>query len=100
MINRPLFVSYGIYGAGSISLIFEAPESPIYLSIFSLAGECFWGVPKFVSQGAEVLKLRQLATRVNELENIRQFLTGTALTVVLDAVFSVVYRTHLTSCKT
>jgi HlyB family type I secretion system ABC transporter len=28
---------------------------------------------------------------VNELENIRQFLTGTALTVVLDAVFSVIY---------
>lgn len=33
----------------------------------------------------------ELATRVNELENIRKFLTGTALTVVLDAVFSVVY---------
>ncbi|WP_299403330.1 peptidase domain-containing ABC transporter [Acaryochloris sp. IP29b_bin.148] len=33
----------------------------------------------------------ELATRVNELENIRKFMTGTALTVVLDAVFSVVY---------
>ena len=33
----------------------------------------------------------ELATRVNELENIRKFLTGTALTVVLDAVFSVIY---------
>ena len=33
----------------------------------------------------------ELATRVNELENIRQFLTTTALTVVLDAVFSVIY---------
>ncbi len=33
----------------------------------------------------------ELATRVNELENIRRFLTGTALTVVLDAVFSVIY---------
>ncbi|MEM9804331.1 MAG: peptidase domain-containing ABC transporter [Cyanobacteria bacterium P01_D01_bin.56] len=33
----------------------------------------------------------ELSSRVNELENIRQFLTGTALTVVLDAVFSVVY---------
>ncbi|RUT08283.1 hypothetical protein DSM106972_014510 [Dulcicalothrix desertica PCC 7102] len=33
----------------------------------------------------------ELATRVGELENIRQFLTGTALTVVIDAVFSVVY---------
>lgn len=33
----------------------------------------------------------ELSSRINELENIRQFLTGTALTVVLDAVFSVVY---------
>ncbi|MEP0919928.1 peptidase domain-containing ABC transporter [Leptolyngbya sp. DQ-M1] len=33
----------------------------------------------------------ELATRVNELEHIRQFLTGTALTVVLDAIFSVIY---------
>ncbi|MDY7015121.1 MAG: ABC transporter transmembrane domain-containing protein, partial [Cyanobacteriota bacterium] len=33
----------------------------------------------------------ELSSRVNELENIRSFLTGTALTVVLDAVFSVVY---------
>ncbi|MBZ8180796.1 peptidase domain-containing ABC transporter [Oscillatoria salina] len=33
----------------------------------------------------------ELSSRVNELENIRKFLTGTALTVVLDAVFSVVY---------
>lgn len=33
----------------------------------------------------------ELASRVNELENIRSFLTGTALTVVLDAIFSVVY---------
>ena len=33
----------------------------------------------------------ELSTRVNELENIRRFLTGTALTVVLDAIFSVIY---------
>jgi ATP-binding cassette subfamily B protein len=33
----------------------------------------------------------ELATRINELENVRQFLTGTALTVVLDAIFSVIY---------
>ncbi|HBL10944.1 MAG TPA: type I secretion system permease/ATPase [Cyanobacteria bacterium UBA11162] len=33
----------------------------------------------------------ELSSRINELENIRQFLTGTALTVVLDAVFSVLY---------
>jgi ATP-binding cassette subfamily B protein len=33
----------------------------------------------------------ELGTRINELETIRRFLTGTALTVVLDAVFSIVY---------
>lgn len=33
----------------------------------------------------------EISSRINELENIRQFLTGTALTVVLDAIFSVVY---------
>ncbi|HIK54104.1 MAG TPA: peptidase domain-containing ABC transporter [Synechococcales cyanobacterium M55_K2018_004] len=33
----------------------------------------------------------ELSTRIGELENIRNFLTGTALTVVLDAVFSVIY---------
>ncbi|MBD2578048.1 peptidase domain-containing ABC transporter [Oscillatoria sp. FACHB-1406] len=33
----------------------------------------------------------ELTSRINELENIRSFLTGTALTVVLDAIFSVVY---------
>ena len=33
----------------------------------------------------------ELSSRVGELEQIRSFLTGTALTVVLDAVFSVIY---------
>ena len=33
----------------------------------------------------------EISTRVNELEKIRQFLTGTALTVVLDCIFSVIY---------
>ncbi|NMG07565.1 peptidase domain-containing ABC transporter [Brasilonema sp. UFV-L1] len=36
-------------------------------------------------------RIGELADRINELENIRKFLTGTVLTVVLDAVFSVVY---------
>lgn len=33
----------------------------------------------------------ELAARISELENIRQFLTGTFLTVVLDVLFSVIY---------
>lgn len=33
----------------------------------------------------------ELSARLSELENIRQFLTGTSLTVVLDVIFSVLY---------
>ena len=33
----------------------------------------------------------ELSSRIGELENIRRFLTGTALTVILDAIFSVIY---------
>ena len=33
----------------------------------------------------------ELSSRVGELENIRSFLTGTALTVVMDSIFSVIY---------
>ena len=33
----------------------------------------------------------ELSSRVGELEQIRSFLTGTALTVVLDAIFSIIY---------
>jgi ATP-binding cassette, subfamily B, bacterial HlyB/CyaB len=36
-------------------------------------------------------RVGELSTRIAELENIRNFMTGTALTVVLDAVFSIVY---------
>ena len=33
----------------------------------------------------------EVSSRINELEKIRRFLTGTALTVVLDACFSLIY---------
>ena len=33
----------------------------------------------------------EVSSRINELQKIRRFLTGTALTVVLDAVFAVIY---------
>jgi len=39
----------------------------------------------------EARRVGDTVARVQELEEIRQFLTGTALTVVLDSVFSVVY---------
>jgi len=36
-------------------------------------------------------KVGEVSTRINELENIRSFLTGTALTAILDTIFSVIY---------
>jgi ATP-binding cassette, subfamily B, bacterial len=39
----------------------------------------------------EARRVGDTVARVQELENIRQFLTGTALTIVLDAIFTVVY---------
>ena len=33
----------------------------------------------------------ELGTRIAELEKIRNFLTGQALTTVLDAIFSIIY---------
>jgi ATP-binding cassette, subfamily B, bacterial len=39
----------------------------------------------------EARRVGDTVARVQELENIRQFLTGTALTVVLDSIFAVVY---------
>jgi ATP-binding cassette subfamily B protein len=39
----------------------------------------------------EARRVGDTVARVQELENIRQFLTGTALTVILDAIFAVVY---------
>ena len=33
----------------------------------------------------------EVSSRINELEKIRRFLTGTALTVILDAVFALIY---------
>jgi ATP-binding cassette subfamily B protein len=39
----------------------------------------------------ESRRVGDTVARVQELENIRQFLTGTALTVILDSIFSIVY---------
>ncbi|HAN47070.1 MAG TPA: type I secretion system permease/ATPase [Cyanobacteria bacterium UBA8156] len=36
-------------------------------------------------------RVGEVSTRIGELENIRSFMTGTALTVVMDVIFSVVY---------
>ncbi|ACK64619.1 cyclic nucleotide-regulated ABC bacteriocin/lantibiotic exporter [Rippkaea orientalis PCC 8801] len=57
----------------------------------SLGSEIIDHLLRLPLQYFEKRPVGEISTRVNELENIRQFLTGTALTVVLDAIFSVVY---------
>jgi subfamily B ATP-binding cassette protein HlyB/CyaB len=39
----------------------------------------------------ETWQVGEVVARVRELENVRQFITGSALTVVLDTIFAVVY---------
>ncbi len=36
-------------------------------------------------------KVGEISTRINELEKIRSFLTGTAITAILDTLFSIIY---------
>lgn len=57
----------------------------------SLASEVIDHLLRLPLSYFERRRVGELAGRINELESIRQFLTGTALTVVLDAVFSVIY---------
>jgi ATP-binding cassette, subfamily B, bacterial HlyB/CyaB len=80
--------------------IFEAILTSIRTNLFtdttnridlSLGSEIIEHLLRLPLSYFEKRTVGELATRTNELENIRSFLTGTALTVVLDAVFSVVY---------
>ena len=36
-------------------------------------------------------RVGEVSSRISELEKIRNFMTGTALTITLDAVFSIIY---------
>ncbi len=57
----------------------------------SLSAQLFRHLMRLPLSYFEARRVGDTVARVQELENIRQFLTGTALTVVLDAVFAVVY---------
>jgi ATP-binding cassette subfamily B protein len=59
----------------------------------SLSAQLFRHLMRLPLSYFEARRVGDTVARVQELENIRQFLTGTALTVVLDAVFAVVYLT-------
>lgn len=57
----------------------------------SLSSQVFRHLMQLPLAYFEARRVGDTVARVQEMENIRQFLTGTALTVVLDAIFVVVY---------
>lgn len=80
--------------------IFEAVLGILRLFIFthtanrldlSLSSQLFRQLMRLPLTYFESRRVGDTVARVQELENIRQFLTGTALTVILDSIFSVVY---------
>ena len=79
---------------------FEASLGTLRLFIFthtarrldlSLSAQLFRHLMRLPLQYFESRRVGDTVARVQELENIRQFLTGTALTVILDSIFAVVY---------
>ena len=57
----------------------------------SLSAQVFRHLMQLPLAYFEARRVGDTAARVQELENIRQFLTGTALTVILDSLFVVMY---------
>ena len=57
----------------------------------SLSAQLFRHLMRLPLSYFESRRVGDTVARVQELENIRQFLTGTALTVILDSIFSIVY---------
>ncbi|MBF2064260.1 MAG: peptidase domain-containing ABC transporter [Calothrix sp. C42_A2020_038] len=80
--------------------LFEAILGTLRLFIFthtarrldlSLSAQLFRHLMRLPLAYFESRRVGDTVARVQELEQIRQFLTGTALTVVLDSIFAVVY---------
>lgn len=57
----------------------------------SLSAQLFRHLMRLPLNYFESRRVGDTVARVQELENIRHFITGTALTVILDSIFSVVY---------
>jgi ATP-binding cassette subfamily B protein len=80
--------------------VFEAVLGTLRLFIFthtarrldlSLSAQVFRHLMRLPLAYFEARRVGDTVARVQELEQIRQFLTGTAITVILDSVFAVVY---------
>ena len=80
--------------------VFEALLGTLRLFIFthtarrldlSLSAQVFRHLMRLPLAYFESRRVGDTVARVQELEQIRQFLTGTALTVVIDSIFAVIY---------
>ncbi|MBV8884203.1 MAG: type I secretion system permease/ATPase [Chroococcidiopsidaceae cyanobacterium CP_BM_RX_35] len=80
--------------------VFEAVLGILRLFVFthtarrldlSLSAQVFRHLIRLPLAYFESRRVGDTVARVQELENIRSFLTGTALTVILDSIFAVVY---------
>lgn len=89
-------IAIALLGVG----IFEALLGIIRLFVFThtarrldlnLSSQLFRHLLELPLAYFEARRVGDTVARTQELENIRQFLTGTALTVVIDAVFIIVY---------
>jgi len=84
-----LFV--GLFQAGMTALrsyLFTHTTSKIDVT---LGSQLFRHIAALSIKYFETWQVGDVVSRVRELDTIRQFITGTALTVVLDTVFAVVY---------
>ena len=83
-----------------LTAVFEAGLGALRMFIFThttnrldmaLSAQLFRHLLRLPLSYFEARRVGDTVARVQELEEIRQFLTSTALTVVLDSIFSVVY---------
>lgn len=90
-----------VMGIGLLSVaIFEALLGTLRMFIFThttnrldlaLSAQVFRHLLRLPLSYFEARRVGDTVARVQELEEIRQFLTSTALTVILDSIFAVVY---------
>jgi ATP-binding cassette, subfamily B, bacterial len=89
-------MAFALFGVA----IFEAVLGILRLFVFThtarrldlaLSAQLFRHLMRLPLAYFECRRVGDTVARVQELENIRQFLTGTALTVILDSIFTVVY---------
>ncbi len=100
MVQQSISTLYVMTVAMIAIAVFEALLGTLRLFIFthtarrldlSLSAQLFRHLMRLPLAYFEARRVGDTVARVQEMENIRQFLTGTAMTVILDAIFASVY---------